>query len=106
MILTFYFIILKRVNKYGIFVTFKTFDKFFLNNFSNSQNNIVYLKELIFISMRIYLRLYFKYVISELNSYSAHQVTIKFKVSLTSFENQENVYIAELMLVFIQLYDC
>ena len=56
MILTFNFIILKRVNKSGVFRNNKNTDKLSQNNFHNSQNNVVYLKESIFISMHIYLR--------------------------------------------------
>ena len=57
MILTFHFIILKRVNKYGIFRNNKNTDKLSQNNFHNSQNNVVYFKGVTFVSVLIKQRL-------------------------------------------------
>ena len=53
----------------GYFVTLKTFDNLSQNNVPSSQNNIVYLKELIFISMHIYLRLSLKYALVSCSTY-------------------------------------
>ena len=46
MVLTFNFIILKRVNKYRIFRNNKYTDKLSQNCFHNPQNNVVYFKEI------------------------------------------------------------
>ena len=67
MLLTFYFLISRRVNKYGIFRNNKNTYNLSQNNFHNSQNNVVYFKGVTFISVLIKLRLtciYWQYTVA------------------------------------------
>ena len=89
--ITFHLIILKCVNKYGIFRNNKNIDKVSQNKFHNFSKQCCLFK-----GVNIYFKVYIFAFVFQIRVVVVNCFTYCKTCHFTSFENQENVYIVSI----------